>query len=159
MVRGFLPIPEQTINGRVLAEVIIMNRSDVPVLDSRVTVMHLVGVPNGFNGSDSNIYPDIPVPSVNPHDAPHTLFNAPLLKTNEPNIFTMIVFTKWAAFTEYVVVVWKDGAWHTDTGITQHADKERGNDEKLLKPMRKELRDLLPEAWQPEVTPQSEAIR
>src|SRR5262245_36799012 len=57
MVRGFAPVPQQIVNGRVLAEVVIMNRSDVPVLDCRVNVMHLVGVPHGFNGSDSNIYP------------------------------------------------------------------------------------------------------
>jgi hypothetical protein len=159
MVRGFLPIPEQTMKGRVLAEVIIMNRSDVPVVDSRVTVMHLVGIPHGFNGTDSNIYNDIPVPSVNPHDAPHTLFSAPLLKTDEPNIFTAIVFSKWAAFTQYIVVVWKDGAWHTDTGITQHADKQRGNEKKLLRPMRPELRSLLPDVWQAEVTAPDEVVR
>jgi hypothetical protein len=65
-----------------------------------------------------------------------------------PNYFTAVVFSKWVTCSQRIVVVWKDGAWHSDTEVRQLADKDCENDEKILKPMMEDLRSYLPAHWQ-----------
>jgi hypothetical protein len=137
----------QTAEGSVRGHFLIMNDSKVPVFDCRIQVMQLVGAPYGFRGSDSLIFETASVASVHPHDAPIWLPLQPALRLDVPNIFSVTIFSRAATFSERVVVLWKDGAWHVDTQVVQLWDPDRNNKETILKTMDPKLRAMLPEAW------------
>lgn len=148
-VMGFMPIPEQTRNGRVLAQVRISNGSLIPVLNARTILSHFVGIGNGPGGSDNDIMQFPEVSAVNPNDMAHALHNAYMLKTDGPNKFNAFVTTRWGRFSEDIVVVWKDDAWQADTEVTQLEDKKLGNEKVILKEMRADLRALWPRGAPP----------
>ncbi len=147
VVQGFMPIEAQVKDGLVLAQFMLMNHSKVPVFDSRVVISQYVGVPHGFMRTDSLQLPSASVASVYPHDAPQTLYARHVLRLDRPNIFTVLVFSRSATFTQKTVVFWKDGAWHHDEEVVQQEDADRGNERVIFKRMKPEFQAHLPEAW------------
>jgi hypothetical protein len=147
IVQGLSPIEGQIKDGLVFARFMVLNSSKVPVFDSRVQITQFVGAPNGFMGSDSLLLPTASVASVYPHDAPKPLFMMPVLSLDKPNIFTAVVFSRSATFTQKVVILWKGDAWHTDTEVIQQEDADRDTEGKVFKKMSPEFQAFLPEAW------------
>jgi len=143
-VLGFLPLPEQTVNGLVVADFQLLNPSDVSVFDVRATIDKRVPIGEGFMKSDTLKLGTYRATAVHPHDAPVVLARLPVLWVDRPNVFYFLVFSRAAEFTEALVIVWKDEGWRSDYDLTQLAEASRKNDEIVRHRMADEFRAMLP---------------
>jgi hypothetical protein len=148
IVRGLLPIAGQVVDGKGVAQFLLMSGTEIPVFDSQVRILKHVPPGQGVRGTDSVVLPAIDVPVVHKGAAPRELFSAGVLELDAPNIFSAVVFSRAGTFSQFMVAVWKDGAWHSDCEVKRLDMKGDTQRETTLKRMRQDLRELLPAPWQ-----------